>query len=131
MVDVGFRYSKWFIDGYDQQQFQALEALQENADYKDRSLAALSASHGKLVSQVELLSAAVTTLIRRLAEVSNTDTETIVTEIEAEMETARAAREADAARVRTTVTCTRCKREVDPRRTVMTGDGAICDPGCA
>lgn len=79
------------------------------------------------------LSATVAVLVKMLAEAGNLDPKVVQYRVEAELEERRHPKPApppppEAPRV---IRCIRCLREVPAERTIMTGNGAMCDPACA
>ncbi len=91
-----------------------------NAEMAQRQLAQLR----PLVFE---LSATVAVLTKMLAEAGQLDPKVLQYRIEAEID----ARRNWKPEAQPTIKCSRCLREVVPARTLMTGDGAVCDPVCS
>jgi hypothetical protein len=95
------------------------------ADHAQRQLA-------QLRPMVFELSATVAVLVKMLAEAGQVDPKVIQYRVEAELEARRNWRPPPAppAQPLPAIRCTRCGRDVAPERTIMTADGAVCDPVC-
>lgn len=74
-------------------------------------------------TQIRELSITVGVLVRMLAENVPVDVDTLMYRVEAALD----AMSSEAAG---RITCVRCGELRLPAQTIMTGDGAICDPGC-
>ncbi|MGN6104114.1 MAG: hypothetical protein ACTHU0_03350 [Kofleriaceae bacterium] len=96
----------------------ATEAVSENVVRLPRQVTILR-------TQVQELSATVAVLIEMLAASGQLDRAAI----EARVEAVLAAR--CAPKPQPSVSCVRCKRAVPANKTVITGDGVMCDPKCA
>lgn len=78
------------------------------------------------------LSATVAVLVKMLAEAGQLDPKVLQYRIEAELEARRNWRPAPPPPPSPipNIKCVRCGREVPPSTTIMTADGAVCDPVC-
>jgi len=86
-----------------------------------------------LRNDIDELRVTVGILVQMLAEANQLDATVIRYRVEAaldELHAPRATKPASAG-MPATITCVRCRREVPPATTVMTADGARCDPACA
>jgi hypothetical protein len=110
-------------------------------DINDLAGTAGAAAYGVEVLQEQLrqlrplvfeLSATVAVLVKMLAEAGQVDPKVIQYRVEAELEARRNWRPPPPPPPSPIppIRCTRCGRDVLPERTIMTADGAVCDPVC-
>ncbi|MFN0245769.1 MAG: hypothetical protein ACKV2T_02605 [Kofleriaceae bacterium] len=89
---------------------------------------------GQLRPMLFELSATVAVLVKMLAEAGQVDPKVIQHRVDAELEARRTWRPPPAQpsppAPLPAIRCTRCGRDVAPARTIMTADGAVCDPAC-
>ncbi len=111
-------------------------------DINDLQGAAGAAAYSAEMAQQQLaqlrplvfeLSATVAVLVKMLAEAGHLDPKVLQYRIEAELDARRNWRPPPPPPPQPIppIKCSRCLREVPPERTIMTADGAVCDPVCA
>jgi hypothetical protein len=103
------------------------DALQSNVD-------SLRTHIRGLHQDIDELRVTVGILIQMLAEANQVDPTVIRYRVEAALDELHApppVNKATPTQMPATITCIRCRREVPPASTVMTADGARCDPACS
>ena len=102
------------------------EVLQSNVDSMATYIRGLR-------QDIDELRVTVGILVQMLAEANQVDPTVIRYRVEAALDELHApppVKDAPAG-MPATITCVRCRRDVPPANTVMTADGARCDPACA
>ncbi|HEY4060140.1 MAG TPA: hypothetical protein VGM39_26180 [Kofleriaceae bacterium] len=99
-----------------------LQQIAQRFDYVERAM--------------ERLQATVTVQQQMLAEAGQLDPAKVDARVEAEIQRLRTPPPRpvpvdSSAQVTSLIRCIRCKREVPANTTIMTGNGPMCDPGCA
>jgi hypothetical protein len=103
------------------------DALQSNVDSMRTHIRGLH-------QDIDELRVTVGILIQMLAEANQVDPTVIRYRVEAALDELHApppVNKPASNRMPATITCVRCRREVPPESTVMTADGARCDPACS
>ena len=120
-------YLSYMFGDSDWRRRQDIDSVTTLADGMADNVANLGAQVTRLRAQVHDLSTTVTVMMRMLAESGALDATVLKYRVEAELEAIADARANPAAQ---TVACITCGQVVAAARTVLTGDGAVCD-GCA
>jgi len=103
------------------------EAMQSNVDSMATYIRGLR-------QDIDELRVTVGILVQMLAEANQVDATVIRYRVEAALDELHAPHPGDKTAptaMPATITCVRCRREVPPASTVMTADGARCDPACS
>ncbi|HEY4176799.1 MAG TPA: hypothetical protein VGM90_08210 [Kofleriaceae bacterium] len=116
---------------------QDADALFDRANAAEDILRQIIERFGHLEQAMEHLQATVIVQQQMLAAAGQLDLNVVEARVEAELDRVRAVPPPPAPDLSaitgttSSVRCTRCKRDVPANRTVMTGDGPMCDPRCA
>lgn len=124
-------FDYWFDSEWKQR--DDINELQGTAGAAAYGVEVLSQQLAQLRPLVFELSATVAVLVKMLAESGQVDPKVIQYRVQAELEARRNWRPPPPppAAPLPAIRCTRCGRDVLPERTIMTADGAVCDPTCA
>ena len=127
---MGGLFDYWFDSEWRQR--DDINGLAASAGATAYSVEHLQSQLYQLRPMVFELSATVAVLVKMLAEAGQVDPKVIQYRVEAELEERRKPVPfvAPPPEVLPMIRCTRCMREVEPSRTIMTADGAVCDPTC-
>lgn len=124
-------FEYWFDNEWKQR--DDINELQGTAGAAAYGVEVLQAQVAQLRPLVFEMSATVAVLVKMLAEAGHLDPNVLQSRIKAEIEERRNWRPPPPppAGPLPNITCTRCGRERRPEDTLMTADGAVCDPRCA
>lgn len=120
-------YLSYMFADTDWRRRQDIDSVTSMNEAMADNMANLGSQVTRLKAQVHDLSTAVTVMMRMLAESGALDATVLKYRVEAELEAIADARANPAAQ---TVKCITCGQVVPAARTVLTGDGTICD-ACA
>jgi hypothetical protein len=125
-ADLGF--FKAYFSSRQRANMSDLNALRQNEDATADQLASLGLEIGRLQDSVLELSATVAVLLNMIGAANHIDPSAVHDRVDAMLTELRASGVAPTAAQ--TLRCIRCHRRVEPARTLMTGNGPICDPPC-
>lgn len=120
-------YLSYMFADTDWRRRQDIDSVTSMSEAMADNMANLGSQVTRLRAQVHDLSTAVTVMMRMLAESGALDATVLKYRVEAELEAIADARANPAAQ---TVKCITCDQVVPAARTVLTGDGTVCD-ACA
>ncbi|MEO8840014.1 MAG: hypothetical protein ABI704_00495 [Kofleriaceae bacterium] len=120
-------YLSYMFGDTDWRRRQDIDSVASMSEAMADNMANLGSQVTRLRAQVHDLSTAVTVMMRMLAESGALDATVLKYRVEAELEAIADARANPAAQ---TVQCITCSQVVPAARTVLTGEGTICD-ACA
>ena len=120
-------YLSYMFADTDWRRRQDIDSVTSMSEAMADNMANLGSQVTRLRAQVHDLSTAVTVMMRMLAESGALDATVLKYRVEAELEAIADARANPAAQ---TVKCITCGQVVPAARTVLTGDGTVCD-ACA
>jgi len=120
-------YLTYMFGDTDWRRRQDIDSVTSMNEAMADNMANLGSQVTRLRAQVHDLSTAVTVVMRMLAESGALDATVLKYRVEAELEAIADARANPAAQ---TVKCITCGQVVPAARTVLTGDGTVCD-ACA
>jgi formylmethanofuran dehydrogenase subunit E len=120
-------YLTYMFGDNDWRRRQDIDSVASMSEAMADNMANLGSQVTRLKAQVHDLSTAVTVMMRMLAESGALDATVLKYRVEAELEAIADARANPAAQ---TVQCITCSQVVPAARTVLTGDGTVCD-ACA
>ncbi|HEX7703584.1 MAG TPA: hypothetical protein VF403_22745 [Kofleriaceae bacterium] len=120
-------YLSYMFADTDWRRRQDIDSVASMSEAMADNMANLGSQVTRLRAQVHDLSTAVTVMMRMLAESGALDATVLKYRVEAELEAIADARANPAAQ---TVKCITCDQVVPAARTVLTGDGTVCD-ACA
>jgi hypothetical protein len=120
-------YLSYMFADTDWRRRQDIDSVTSMSEAMADNMANLGSQVTRLRAQVHDLSIAMTVMMRMLAESGALDSTVLKYRVEAELEAIADARANPAAQ---TVKCITCDQVVPAARTVLTGDGTVCD-ACA
>ena len=120
-------YLSYMFADTDWRRRQDIDSVASMSEAMADNMANLGSQVTRLRAQVHDLSIAMTVMMRMLAESGALDATVLKYRVEAELEAIADARANPAAQ---TVKCITCDQVVPAARTVLTGDGTVCD-ACA
>jgi len=139
LAAMGVSFFEMFFDSDYRQRSDINDARDEAAEVREVALTNIAQLHRIVATQrdqIRDLSVAVSVLVKMLAEQGVLDDKVLRYRVEAEVEerieaAKRPAPVTDEDTQLRPMTCTRCQQTRAPSQTIMTADGAVCDPSCA